>query len=480
MQCARVAIHRRRRRLLHSHPCPQTRRLKWIKAETFYIATAFFLLIRTMLLTKVRVASQYNRLTDGKLIGRSVDDAIEILRETNTDYIFHGWERYFNCPGKCSDLPPGTTFPDGLTCDEKGYSYEYLKNSVLKTKQVMPDVIFEGGLMLEFLNKRARNPLTGETFSVDDTWGMALDPSNWNIKNPKTGELITKGKFQTIWAIGQGWVKEPQSYNPKEQMPFYFPDVTNEEYQNLLLSWIKKQIDCGVDAIWIDMLFKPSQLLGAEICGGAEEGLCSDAIKHPAVKESYDASSEIINEIHKYGLQKYNKDIYVITWTGCVNYPYYQPGLDIALMTISSEEISLWKQGIEFSDVEWNDKIKKIREKLGNIPIFVRLDYVDDSAPLAIFSQHLTSEEQREFLRYADDFCQKKGIIFIYPIHGGVMGESATKLSFSQIYPPGFNWYDSLAPEFQTYETIKELALAKKKKTVTFASVPAGASITVD
>jgi len=32
------------------------------------------------------------------------------------------------------------------------------------------------------------------------------------------------------------------------------------------------------------------------------------------------------------------------------------------------------------------------------------------------------------------------------------------KLSYGK-----FNWYDSLAPEFQTYETIKDLAQNKKR-----------------
>ncbi len=49
---------------------------------------------------------------------------------------------------------------------------------------------------------------------------------------------------------------------------------------------------------------------------------------------------------------------------------------------------------------------------------------------------------------------------FVYPIHGGDMGPTreVKRLSYGK-----FNWYDSIAPEFQTYETIKELAQNKSK-----------------
>ncbi|MCW3133430.1 MAG: hypothetical protein N2V78_03780, partial [Methanophagales archaeon] len=80
---------------------------------------------------------------------------------------------------------------------------------------------------------------------------------------------------------------------------------------------------------------------------------------------------------------------------------------------------------------------------------------------LYVFSQELSKEEAREFLGKADEFFSKKGIIFIYPVHGGDMGrkELVKKLSYGK-----FNWYDSLSPEFQTYETIKELAQSKNEK----------------
>jgi len=73
----------------------------------------------------------------------------------------------------------------------------------------------------------------------------------------------------------------------------------------------------------------------------------------------------------------------------------------------------------------------------------------------------LSKEEQREFLKIADEFFSRKGIIFVYPVHGGFMGQDAKILSFGKL-----KTYDSLAPEFETYETIKELAQSKKTELI--------------
>lgn len=51
-------------------------------------------------------------------------------------------------------------------------------------------------------------------------------------------------------------------------------------------------------------------------------------------------------------------------------------------------------------------------------------------------------------------------MIFIYPVHGGNMGGNSKVRSFGMDNEYG-RVYDSLAPEFDTYETIKELANKK-------------------
>ncbi len=385
-------------------------------------------------LSQVRVASLYRRVTDGGVIGRDLDDVIEILKETCTDFIFQGWMRFDPCPETCDELP----WEERQKCNIKGYSYEHLRNAISEIKREMPDVIFGGGQAMEFLNPECWNPLTGEFFGRDETWAMALDPSKWGIN-------MSKEEFQTKWAVSQGWVEEGQPYNPKEEMPFYFPDVTNPDFQDLFLSWAKKQIDCGVDAYWIDMLFRQAREL-RRITGDEN---------HPAVVESYNASSEIVDRIHEYG-DSIGKHIYVISWAECATFPFPQPELDGVVVTFSSKEV----RSLDLDEERWNKMVEIIRGKLGDIPIFAIFDYGLDNSPLAVFSQELSKSQARNFLRIADEFLQEKGIILVYPIHGGNMGvKDVRKLSYGK-----YNWYDSLAPEFQTYETIRELAREKAAK----------------
>lgn len=78
---------------------------------------------------------------------------------------------------------------------------------------------------------------------------------------------------------------------------------------------------------------------------------------------------------------------------------------------------------------------------------------------MVTFNQNLSPAEQEEFLKTLDSFSLSKGIVFIYPLHGGFMGSKVTRLSGGK-----FRIYDNLSPEFETYETIKELARRKSAK----------------
>jgi len=123
----------------------------------------------------------------------------------------------------------------------------------------MPDLILCGAIAAQFLWAKDKNDVTGEIIS--DTNSMALNPQKWGINQP-----IQRGK----------------------------PDITNPEFQKLLLSWAQKQIDYGADAIWIDLLFTQAESF-KQVTGNPN---------HLAVKESYEAASKIVDEIHSYGISK--------------------------------------------------------------------------------------------------------------------------------------------------------------------------------
>jgi len=398
-------------------------------------------------LSQVKVAILYQRVTDGiYYLNKSVNDVINILKETKTDFIFRAWWRWHPIPESPEEQPGFFTSGEIEEATRRGLTYEHLRNAIAEIKNDNPDIVFCGAVGLPYLNaKRERNPLTGETFGQEETWDMALDPRKWNIS-------VSKEEFQCWVAKELVWVNpslDCRDYDP-QKVPFYFPDITNPDFQELFLSWVKKQIDCGADAIWIDMLFSQA---------GRLLRITKDPY-HPAVRESFEAASEMVDKIHEYGLSK-GRYIYVGTWDEpIISMPYSPPNLDfVTLAKIpSSREVYLMK----LDEGKYDERIAKIREKLGDIYILAFMDFGFPNSPMEIFSQNLTPEEQREFLRIADEFLQKRGINFIYPVHGGNIGitgvENIKILSFKK-----FNVYDSFAPEFQTYETIKELAQKKSR-----------------
>ena len=403
-------------------------------------------------ISQIRVANQYRYVTDGKVINRSLDDVIKILKETKADFLFQGWMTQKPCPDRCSDLP---TKEERETCALFGYSYQHLAEAILKIKKGLPDIIFCGGTQAEYLypEEVGKSRLILEPGDRDKAWKMALNSEKWGIN-------VSRRDFQCYWARRWGDVGKnepcPNEEELKQRMEKYFPDLTNPEFQKIFLERIYKQIDAGVDAIWIDMLYMQARLM---------EELTKDP-NHPAVKESYEAAREIVNKIHEYG-KRNGKYIYVITWVAVkdkdsiISVPKEYVNVDAAMVSPSSNEIKDKSTGkiANFNEKLWDELVKKIKEEY-RIPIFARIDYGGPGrTQLYVFSQELSKEEAREFLRKADEFFSKKGIIFIYPVHGGDMGrkELVKKLSYGK-----FNWYDSLAPEFETYETIKELAQSKR------------------
>jgi len=392
-------------------------------------------------LPHVKVASVYQRVTDGIfLINRSISDVIDLLKETRTNFIFRGWWRFHPCPENATDSSSFFT-PDELKeAAEAGYTYEYLEDAVAEIKEEMPDTVFCGAIGAQFLHaKRDRNPITEETFYKNETWQMALDPEKWEIN-------MTKEEFL------QEWSKDHDGYGVNG--PFYFPDITNPDFQKLLLSWAKKQIDYGVDAIWIDLLYTQAGLFYNYAKDHPEEQ--KKAVT--ACKDSYRAATAIVDAIKDYGVMR-GREIYVGTWL----YPTVNihralpelelPKLDFVTVAIHRNEVL----DMEFSDKRWDKVVEDARSNFGDILIISLLDWASGiHTGLGTFSQKLTPDEQRRFLRKADLFMCKKGIVFAYPIHGGNMGKEATRLSFGK-----FKVYDSLAPEFQTYETIVKLAKNK-------------------
>jgi len=406
-------------------------------------------------LSQVKVVSQYRWVTDRISQMRGLDEVIKLFKETKTDFIFQGWLIQWPLPEKCSDLPSET---ERKVCEENGYSYEHLRNAISEIKKEMPNVIFSGGMQAEYLYP---DDVSGNTDQErrDKAWAMALDPSKWGIN-------MSKRDMQCYWAKKWGIVGKDEECPVEEELKLrmsrrhYFPDLTNPDFQKVFLNRAYKQIDAGADAIWIDMLYVQANIFKEPYFGVSIDE------NHPFVQESHKAASKIVDSIHEYG-EKKGKYIYVITWVvvkrdGSIIQLHPKPNVDIAMTSPDPNEIFNKNTGKigQFNEREWTEIAQRLKG-LG-IPVFARIDYGGTRTPLSVFSQELTKEQQRGFLKKADKFYSGLGINFIYPIHGGDMGQpqsNVKKLSYGK-----FNWYDALAPEFDTYETIKQLAKSKRGK----------------
>jgi len=408
-------------------------------------------------LANVKVATLYEKVTDREVnSGRSIEDTVKMLKGTQTDMIFRGfWIWNAPMPESPDNIPPEIInyaaerlnikpeqVPEAIR--RTGFSYEELRNTIAAIKKEMPGVIFVGAIPAQTVGRIDMNPIIGKVLSTEDTWAMALDPKKWDINFEYNGKIITKEDLQQLKASNnQETFRNGYDYRLANG---YFPDITNPNFQELFLSWAQKQIDSGADAIWIDMLYAQADLL---------KNATKD-INHPAVIESYNAANKMVDEIHKYGQSK-GKYIYVGTWAEYfMDFPGQLPKIDFVTTSPASEEILSGN----FDSGKWDKINASIKTKFGNIPYFAFIDWGGKpNAPIDVFSQQLNKERQKEFLKKADAFFQSKGIVFVYPVHGADFWGDAKVRAFGK-----FKKYDALAPEFDTYGTIKELANEKASK----------------
>jgi hypothetical protein len=385
-------------------------------------------------LLHIKIASHYERISDGAEISRSIDEVANIFKETNTELIFRSFWRWMPVPESSNDMINGGPADLIRKAAKAGYTYQQYKDAASKIKEKTPNMILVGAISAQRVNKAEINPVTREVLGQDKTWEMAFDPGKWKLDVSKEE---TQCKMTKSWHWIDPKVAYSSGYNFKNAAA-YFPDITNEQYQKLLLSLAEKQIYSGADAIWIDMLFYQASFIADN----------TKNPNHPAVKAAFEAAAKIVDDIHNYGYSK-GKYVYVGTWWTFTDLPYTPPNVDFVTATPTSEEIS----AKTINEAEWLSTHEKIIAQMGDIPMFIFIDYGNDGLPLAVFSQTLTPEQQNQFLRDADAFFTNNGMVFVYPIHGGFMGQSATKLAFDN------KNYDSLA--FDTYGTIKDLAAQK-------------------
>lgn len=400
---------------------------------------------------KMKVTCLYQHLTDG-IVNRDNSDVANILKQLYPDLIFMGAWRRFPMPYSIDEEPGFFTKEEINTLANDGFTWKKFKDAVDNINNEIPKTRVNGAILPQFLYaEKTRNPITNETYvGRDKTWELSLDPGKWGIP-------FSRNELQKrIWNTWRGGNTD----DPKNDAIFFFPDYTNTDWQKLFLSWARKLIDCGVTSLWIDMTWTQLEILKQILInmGESEE----EAYKHPAVKESYKAMVNLINEIKKI------KPLPVMTWRPFEHIKkgdYPAPNQDY--VTVSPKPLEILRG---LSEERWS-QIKDDRNKyLPKASILVFMDWSNTvSMPLGVFSQKLSPSKQRQFLRNADKFFSDRGIMFTYPVHCGYMGDEAKTLSYGKYYK-----YDSLAPEFETYRTIKEVLHWKNKWKFLFPRVMGG------
>jgi hypothetical protein len=374
-----------------------------------------------------------------------LEGAIDVIEDLNPDMIWYShWITGFPMPKNpehAYQITKKCGFSNEIAkkfkewVEKEHYSLEDVE---LQRKSVERKGILYCPTILGYPNFRIDfnfDPLTFECYSKEDISKMLLNFGKWGIINPKTGKLYTLEETQKfLRELGEkkgAWV--PENWGVY--------DLSNEKVIEYHVNKAIALRNVGVKCVWYDLFFQmPAKLSKALHLG----------YKHPMIKDLYNGACEIIDRAKAQGL-------IVGTWINAFYFPYERvPNVDYVTASPTVEEILDLKP--DYS--RWYKFAELIKQKRPGIPLIIMFDFSQsDELPLAVFSQKLNSEQQSQFLRELDKLAKKLEkdtgikVLVAYPVHGPGIGAHAQKLAWGK-----YELYDALAPEFDTYETIKELA----------------------
>jgi len=166
----------------------------------------------------IRVAILYERIGDGKIIGRSIEDELKIFKETKANFIFRAFWLWGPCYERCGDAPYQYLYERGKLicrklsnfshekcenpqylyklgkdiCNLIGYSYSHLQETISKINSEIRDIKICGAIGSEVLPKDyVYDPKTKEVTNYPETWEMAL-------RSFEVGYKFFKGKISML------------------------------------------------------------------------------------------------------------------------------------------------------------------------------------------------------------------------------------------------------------------------------------------
>jgi len=345
-------------------------------------------------LSSVNVVSYYESILD-------TDSATlaSVLAETGTEVVFRAHFRW----GRDEQ---GTLYEQNIHSGAIGESpYPRLADRIREIQAKLPWVHFMGAI----------------------TCAAFVDGDHW----PNGTGVTVDAKQQMLWTLPNGTT--PHHF--ADPVRSYVLDISKPLARQFILEYAYKQIDAGVDLFFFDEpQFVPwwsRWTYGLKV---------SD-------KPYIDGWKQIASAVKDYARNKYAKDLLVTVNNGWANAksdprpPDPWPYQDFIAIGVSLK--SLETQAMRDDWAGYKAQIRKVYGRL--LPTMIFLDWGMPPTPLSVFG-NLPREAQIRMLKLFHETALREGLLFVYPLHGGLISASVNP----------FILYD--AREQGTYDAISDLA----------------------
>jgi len=380
---------------------------------------------------------------DLKLINptRTIDELLRIIDETKPDLILRAASRIGGSPWTTE-------------------TFNKVKANISAIKLQYPNILIIGNLFFQMFGRPEIDDITEERYTSEYVYNnMAFDPAKFGITS------ITKCEYQcaddTCECKGPGEAKIGNKW---------IPDITIPEVQTLFIHQAEMLINAGCDGVWIDgLMFNTREIIKYN---------ASDENRQRCVDGALYVCNEIKRLTTLYGKIPLISTWYVENFTRYIirSIYWYDNLYDFVTLPAPGKlEIQTLTAIKDYDNI-----INNVKTYYNDVPIIAYIDWGFEKTPMWYFSQWypeytncceasdtpINREKrnifQRNVLTIFTEIFNNKGIIWAYPVHGGMIcknidcTEESTGPCCVKSYGL-YHLYDSQAPEFQTYDTIKKL-----------------------
>ena len=289
---------------------------------------------------------------------------------------------------------------------ESSADIERIKDHITEIKRVKPNIQLIATMVPYYIHHNEINWNTGESYNETTSYNqLAIDPARWGIIAP------TKYTFQhhkEKMLLLKRWYADPDIC-----APIFRSKIDAFKYM-------------GYDGIWFDLPFVIANIVKTWV---------NNDETHPAFITCRNAETALCDYAKSVGM-------YIGSWGLKNHFDIYNK---FDFMTRSPGPIELRR---EFDELKWDETIRLSEEY--NIKLIAFLDFGPNCGHSLEYLAEQNPTEARNILEKVDTYFKSRNIDFAFPVFGGY-------LPCVSITKGTYELYDSQAPEFQTYDTIKKL-----------------------